>query len=217
MYDNSADDRMLNHRRSRLLYEPLSLLNTLGPTRGDRIKPDTIPPHGEGFSPIQSQRSFVDAIAYICAYKKGPAYVTAAALEKDPEKIVLWLAANKGVEHAVMEFLEPVLKIISWLVDKKSANLSNKDGASALGFLARLTLRFNSSRIFSYYHEIVSLVAPDVVPMLARDPKFRGLSCLKMLFFLFFYDCLLNTSDKPGISRHPGGRQFQRMAGQSSV
>ncbi|PKY08129.1 hypothetical protein P168DRAFT_9359 [Aspergillus campestris IBT 28561] len=177
MYDETPEDPVLEQRQSRLrlLYEPLSLLDTLDQTRGDRIRPDDVPSHDAEFSLIGSQRSFVNAIAYICAYKKGPAYVTAAALEKAPEEIVLWLAANKGIEPAVIDFLNPVVKIITWLVGKTSARLENEEGASALNLLTGKTLSFNSPRIYSYYCQIVNHAAPDVVPELARDPRFRDI------------------------------------------
>ncbi|PLB36140.1 nucleic acid/nucleotide deaminase domain-containing protein [Aspergillus candidus] len=177
MYDESPEDLVLEQQQSRLrlLYEPLSLLDTLDQTRGDRIRPDDVPSHGAKFSLINSQRSFVNAIAYICAYKKGPAYVTAAALEKAPEEIVLWLAANQGIELAVIDFLNPVVKIITWLVGKTSARLKNEEGASALSHLTGITLSFNSPRIFSYYRQIVNQAAPDVMPELARDPRFRDI------------------------------------------
>lgn len=191
MYDESPEDLVLEQQQSRLrlLYEPLSLLDTLDQTRGDRIRPDDVPSHGAKFSLINSQRSFVNAIAYICAYKKGPAYVTAAAFKKAPEEIVLWLAANQGIELAVIDFLNPVVKIITWLVGKTSARLKNEEGASALSHLTGITLSFNSPRIFSYYRQIVNQAAPDVMPELARDPRFRGLSpVLQLPFsFLFFF------------------------------
>lgn len=178
MYAEGPEDRMLEHpqHRLRLLYEPLSLLETLDRTRGDRITPDVVPSHDTKFSVIGSQRSFVNAIAYLCAYKKEPVYVTAAALEKGPEEIVIWLAANNGIEQAVIDFMNPVLTIITWLVDRSSANLSNSDGASALSLLTDMALSFNSPRIFSYYQQVVNRAAPSVVRELARDPRFRGLS-----------------------------------------
>ena len=53
----------------RRFYEPLLLLSALGQIRGQRIKPES---DANSISPnIQKlRRSFVDGIAYICAYEK---------------------------------------------------------------------------------------------------------------------------------------------------
>jgi hypothetical protein len=44
------------------------------------------------------RRSFIDSIAYICDYEKGRDTVTAAALQREPVGVTVWLAANTHVK-----------------------------------------------------------------------------------------------------------------------
>ncbi|KAF7183830.1 hypothetical protein CNMCM7691_004252 [Aspergillus felis] len=170
MNEETPVDPLMSHPITRLrrLYEPLSLLMTLGEVRGNRIKPFNIPQDNSGFNAIKSHRSFVDALAYACAYKKEPAYVTAVALEKRPEEIVVLLAANKGVEDSVVRFVHDILKIVQWLARKPSAQLSSEDGLAALQFLTSKVLRFNAPKIYAYYRAIVDKAAPAVMGKLSN-------------------------------------------------
>ncbi|RAH56544.1 hypothetical protein BO85DRAFT_450568 [Aspergillus piperis CBS 112811] len=169
MSHDPPGDPPMSHspRRLRRLYEPLSLLQTLGNVRGWRIRAPDIPQDNSGFNAIKSHRSFVDALAYACAYKKEPAYVTAVALEKRPEEIVVWLAANKNVEEAVVSFAQDVLRIVQWLASNPSAQLGTKDGQQALNLLTSRVLRFNAPKIYAYYEQVVR-AAPRVIAKLSN-------------------------------------------------
>jgi hypothetical protein len=147
---------------------------TLGEVRGSRIKPFNIPQDNSGFNAINSHRSFVDALAYACAYKKEPAYVTAVALEKRPEEIVVLLAANKGVEDSVVRFVHDILRIVQWLATKPSAQLSSEDGQLALQLLTSKVLRFNAPKIYTYYSTIVNKAAPAVMSKLSNG-QYEGM------------------------------------------
>lgn len=90
----------------RRFYEPLVLLYVLDRNRGDRIprhNSDTDGPRDE------LRRSFVDSIAYICDYKKGGDTVTAAALQREPAGVTIWLAANNHVKEETIYFLRQIL------------------------------------------------------------------------------------------------------------
>ena len=184
MSEDPPGDPLLSHKpsRLRLLYEPLSLLYTLGEVRGSRIKPCDIPQDGSGsgFNAIKSHRLFVDALAYACAYKKEPAYITAVALEKTPEEIVVWLAANKCVEPVVVTFVGRILQIVVWLARNPSAQLTSDDGKGALHLLTTEVLRFNAPKIYAYYEDIVKRAAPRVVKQLSseRYESRLDLSCM---------------------------------------
>ncbi|KAI2847850.1 hypothetical protein CBS147343_9232 [Aspergillus niger] len=170
MSHDPPGDPLMSHssRRLRRLYEPLSLLQTLGNVRGLRIRACDIPQDNSGFNAIKSHRSFVDALAYACAYKKEPAYVTAVALEKRPEEIVVWLAANKNVEETVVSFAQDVLRIVQWLARNPSAQLSTEDGQRSLNLLTSRVLHFNAPKIYAYYEQIVRKAAPPVIAKLSN-------------------------------------------------
>jgi len=93
----------IRHKVTRRFYEPLLLLHALGPIRGERIKSEIMPDDPES-NHIQLRRSFTNAIAYICAYQKEPDYVTAAALEKTSQGIVVWPCTNVDIEEGFVTF-----------------------------------------------------------------------------------------------------------------
>ncbi|OJI84215.1 hypothetical protein ASPTUDRAFT_120671 [Aspergillus tubingensis CBS 134.48] len=169
MSHDPPGDPPMSHspRRLRRLYEPLSLLQTLGNVRGWRIRAPDIPQDYSGFNAIKSHRSFVDALAYACAYKKEPAYVTAVALEKRPEEIVVWLAANKNVEDTVVSFAQDVLRIVQWLARNPSAQLGTEDGQQTLNLLTSRVLCFNAPKIYAYYEQVMR-AAPQVIAKLSN-------------------------------------------------
>ncbi|KAI2734488.1 hypothetical protein DTO013E5_9983 [Penicillium roqueforti] len=160
-------------KRLRLLYEPLCLLRILSEVRGDRIKPGDIFPEGPGLSATKSYRSFVDAIAYICAYRKRPGYVTAAALEQTPDAIVILLAANDGIDTAVVTLLEKVLIILSWIIENPTVRLDTKEGREVMKILTVHVLGLNAPKIFEYYQQVNKLVSL-VMGRLNAEPKLKG-------------------------------------------
>ncbi|GFG10242.1 hypothetical protein IFM5058_04826 [Aspergillus udagawae] len=167
MNQDPPGDPLMPIPRLPLLYEPLSVLITLGEVRGSRIKPISVPQDNSSFNVFNSHRSFVDALAYACAYKKEPAYVTAVALEKRPEEIVVLLAANKGVDDSVVRFVHDILRIVQWLATNPSAQLSSEDGTAARQLLTSKVLRFNAPKIYTYYETIVKKAAPAVMRKLS--------------------------------------------------
>src|SRR5271170_2740078 len=126
----AADANEINPSRYKVIrrfYEPLLLLHALDKIRGGRIKAEIVSDN-TGINHTQIRRSFADAIAYICAYKKGPGYVTAAALEKTPQGVVVWLAANNGIGQNVTEFLDGILARVQNVVDKD--DVENREQAA---------------------------------------------------------------------------------------
>ena len=47
----------------------------------------------------------MNGIDFICAYEKSPHCVTAVALEKTPQGITFWVAANEKLEVKFLNFL----------------------------------------------------------------------------------------------------------------
>ncbi|CAG7924827.1 unnamed protein product [Penicillium olsonii] len=156
-----SEASLISHqpKRLRLLYEPLCLLHTLSEVRGDRIKPGDILSEGPGLTAPGCYRSFVDAIAYICAYRKKPGYVTAAALEEAPDAIVVLLAANNDIDTAVVTLLEKVVMILSWIIDNPTVRLDTNEARGAMKILTAYVLDLNAPKIFDYYQRVNKLVS----------------------------------------------------------
>jgi hypothetical protein len=93
------------------------------------------------------QRSFADGLAYISSYKKDPDHVTAVALGRTPQKIVVWLAANAEVEDSVVGFLEDVLKEVQWVAETGQSHIT----AATSQRLAAKVIAFCAPRSCVYY------------------------------------------------------------------
>ncbi|KAJ5556446.1 hypothetical protein N7494_000361 [Penicillium frequentans] len=163
MNEDLSEASLMPHqpRKLRLLYEPLCLLYTLSQVRGDRIKPSEILQEEPGLTGPKGYRAFVDAIAYICAYRKEAGYVTAVALEETPNEIVILLAANNDIDNKVISLLEIVHRILSWVISNHTVRLGEKEGQKVLKFLVDCVLSLNAPKIFQYYQQVnrtVSLV-----------------------------------------------------------
>jgi hypothetical protein len=144
----------IRHKVTRRFYEPLLLLHALSPIRGERIKSEIIPDDPES-NHIQLRRTFTNAIAYICAYKKGPDHVTAAALEKTPQGVVVWLSANADVEEGVVTFLEGILACVYQVVEKDSVEDLHYQASLATQRLASMIVDFQAPRLNVYRSEII--------------------------------------------------------------
>lgn len=175
MNEEYSEASLICHQPKKLqmLYEPLCLLYTLSQVRGDRIKPSEISHEGPGLTGPKCYRAFVDAIAYICAYRKEPGYVTAVALEETPNEIVVLLASNSGIDDKVTSLLEIVHGVLSWVISNKTVQLDTRDGQKVLKFLAGCVLSLNAPKIFQYYHQVNKTVSL-VMDRLRTEPTLRG-------------------------------------------
>jgi hypothetical protein len=150
----------IRYKVTRRFYEPLLLLDALGSIRGGRIKSETVP-DDTGTNHTQVRRAFADAIAYICAYKKGPEYVTAAALEKTPQGVVVWLAANSKVEDKVFEFLKIVLAQVQKVAEQDDVKDRQQAAVSVTERLSFEITNFLSPRLEVYHKKITKdLIEP---------------------------------------------------------
>jgi len=150
----------IRRKVTRRFYEPLLLLHALSPIRGERIKSEIIPDDPES-NHIQLRRSFTNTIAYICAYKKGPDHVTAAALEKTPQGVVVWLCANADVEDGVITFLERILACVHRVVEKDSMEDLHQEASLATQRLTSMIVDFQAPRLNVYRAEIIeSCIVP---------------------------------------------------------
>ncbi|KAM0800304.1 hypothetical protein BDR22DRAFT_852548 [Usnea florida] len=147
----------MRRKVERRFYEPLLLLSALGQMRGERTKAeivtDTLDPN------IQTlRRNFVDGIAYICSYEKTPKRVTAVAIQKIPQGIVVWLAANKKVGGKVKQFLDSVLSDIQQISTPSDKDKRRKEGERLTEGLASKIVDFNTPRIGVYYRQVAQIL-----------------------------------------------------------
>ncbi|KAE8374851.1 hypothetical protein BDV26DRAFT_295609 [Aspergillus bertholletiae] len=119
-------------------YRIVHLLGCMNVTRGDRIKGKK-----EGYTVAQFRRDTADALAYIAAYDKLPARVTAIALGREEGKLVVWITANENVQTEVVNFLTEVLSRL----DNIANNPILEDEEEFLDFV----LDFNHKGILKYY------------------------------------------------------------------
>ncbi|KAL8819893.1 MAG: hypothetical protein Q9191_007635 [Dirinaria sp. TL-2023a] len=153
----------------RRFYEPLLLLNALGQIRGERIKPES---DTNSISPSihKLRRSFVDGIAYICAYEKGPRRVTAAALEQTPEGILVWLAANENIGVEVTRFLGMILSDVQHIAELDDREDRQLEGEKMLEDLTSRIVAFNAPRIQTYYEQVARKYAPACLDTISSGP-----------------------------------------------
>ena len=151
----------------RRFYEPLLLLSALGQMRGERIKAES---DANSMSPnIQKlRRSFVDGIAYICAYEKGPRRVTAATLERTPQGITVWLAANGKIGENVLSFLENVLSDIQRIAELDDREKRQREGGQTLEHLTSRIVSFNVPRIQTYYEQVARKLVPACLDTISK-------------------------------------------------
>jgi hypothetical protein len=131
----------------------LFLLNALDPIRGPRAQSFT---RGTDTRVDQTsiRRSFVEAIAYICAYKRGPDHVIAAALQQKSTRITLWLVGNKAIDERVKEFLNPLLNKLTETMRPLDSHIAESLSANKL--LPDI-IAFQTPRIRVYYRLVKNL------------------------------------------------------------
>lgn len=122
----------------RRFYEPLVLLHVLDPSRGSRI-PQSI---SNGDCKNKLRRSFIDSVAYICDYKKGGDTCTAAAMQEEPDRVTIWLAANTNIKEKTKCFLEGVLDCLVAITDSNRTEIEDS--------LAVRIIDFNEERLQAY-------------------------------------------------------------------
>lgn len=156
-------------------YEPLVLLHALDRIRGERIKSEIVP-DDTGTNHTQLRRAFADAIASICAYKKEPDYVTAAALAMTPQGVVVWLAANSKVEGEVVEFLETVLATVQKVAEQDDMEDRQQAAVLAIDKLSSKITNFQIPRLEVYHAKIITDLIKPCQEVLAEYRKEDGKS-----------------------------------------
>jgi hypothetical protein len=154
-----ADSVLPNHPRTnpqeRLLgrfYEPLVLLYTLGPTRGDHV-PTAVPLRDNiaHLPLLDLRRMFLSDLAYICDYDKGGETVTVIGLQSTPQKHIFWVASNVGSKMKTIKFLRSLLTQIVHIS-------ATPDTANHAAELASQCVAFATPRIRKYLSHLKPLL-----------------------------------------------------------
>ncbi|RMZ37233.1 hypothetical protein CA14_012113 [Aspergillus flavus] len=154
---------ILSHEEKRIreFYRIVYLLSSLGLRRGDRIKRGDRIDRGISveqkiISVAEYRRNVADALAYISAYDKRPARVTAVALGIEEGRLVVWIAANQEVKSKVKNFLTSVLSRLDQIAQDPELEC---DG------LVDFVLQFNWEGVKKYYERFSSEWASYYEPL----------------------------------------------------
>ena len=104
-------------KREKRFYEVVVVLKAFDAIRGDRIRRPERFSADEDHASQELRRSFIDSIAYACDSEKGGKTVTAAFLQQTPQGVVIWLAANRGLEPTTIQDITQLLSMASRNVD----------------------------------------------------------------------------------------------------
>jgi hypothetical protein len=147
-------------------YWLLLLLEALDPTRGERSKSGAF---DDAIVDLPSiRRAFVDSIAYICAYDKGPDCVTAAALRQTSERTTtICLAGNKGIHPKVVTFLISVLEDLTGIARLPRGKVVDQAKSLATGKLSSDIINFVRLKLQRYYSKSVNKFVPPCLEAIA--------------------------------------------------
>ncbi len=151
--DSDTGRLQLSPKLVRRFYEPVLLLHALDEIRGRRMKPATNLEDPD-LDSRKARRAFTDGIAYICAYDKGPNFVTAVGLEKSPQGVDVWLAANNSIEQGVIPFLEDILQCLQQIGVQDNVIERDRAGKAAVDLLSSKITTFNTPKLGYYYNLI---------------------------------------------------------------
>jgi hypothetical protein len=151
-------------------YEALVMLFVLGQNRGDRVddegfdaEPDPSDLGGE-----KLRRSFLRNLAYLCDFEKGGDQTTAFALQETPQKIVYWMASNKGKPRGkdpTKLFAEGILETLKHLEPPQASEIEKELFEKAVAF---------SSKRISYYAKALEKEIQVVLEYLLENRSAGG-------------------------------------------
>ncbi|KAL5003003.1 hypothetical protein BDV10DRAFT_190939 [Aspergillus recurvatus] len=141
----------------RRLYEPLAVLYEL--TMKGTTKPRSIfSTSAQGISIMQRRRNFVDAIAYIGAYRKG--CEIAVAIERQPDGLTVRVAGTGDIDGIVVPFLNDLLHLLSKIVKLQHDEIKQDEKEKILLSLSDIALDFAQEKIFDHYMKLLHDIAP---------------------------------------------------------
>ena len=154
---NRKQNTISSQRKVSRQFEPLLLLEALKRVSQTCSTPDADEPMSS--STTGSRRAFVDGIASLCASERFSKTVTAAALAKTPNGLVLWLATNGGISRPALVFLEAMLQDLHHAAAQEASIGRQTMAAQITPTLLRQAVTFGASRLQLFgvqYHLAVS-------------------------------------------------------------
>ena len=127
-------------------YEPLVLLHVLDRQTEQRLPCSQEDESTDHLPQRQTQRMFLEQLAFICDYTKGGDTVTALAIEACPSDVTFWIASNTTPKQKVISFLQEILGLL------KSASLSSSSEilSQLENEIAIICVKFASAKIGMY-------------------------------------------------------------------
>ncbi|KAL2827774.1 hypothetical protein BDW59DRAFT_171218 [Aspergillus cavernicola] len=150
----------------RRFYEPLGVLHEL--TMKGASKPRSIfSTSARGISIMQRRRDFVDAIAYIGAYRKG--CEIAVAVERRPDALFVRVAGTAEIDKIVVPFLNNLLPQLSIILKHSAGDIKDDLNDKILVHLSDMVLDFGQEKIFAHYMKILQHIAPICLADMITD------------------------------------------------
>jgi hypothetical protein len=102
----------------------------------------------------------------------------AAALEKTPQEVVVWLAANSNVEDKVVEFLKAVLAQVQKVAEQDDVEDRQQAAVAATERLSFEIANFLSPRLEVYHAKIIKDLIEPCQEVLTEYHKKNGKSAV---------------------------------------
>lgn len=156
----------MNHKPKELrrLYEPLSALRALYEQIADGKKP--ILTEGRGMGIQQRRRDFVNAIAYLCAFKKD-CELAVAVRKNDCGKAVITVAGSRDIGQDVIPFLVG----LSTMLEDISEPLDHDTKQSVLSVFSDYVMEYHKENIFECYRDMMKDIAPICLHLMSNESQ----------------------------------------------
>lgn len=99
--------------------------------------------------------------------------MTAVALEKTPQGIVVWLAGNEKIGKKVVQFLESVLSDVQRISELHDRDVRQREGERIEEDLTSRIIAFNTSRL-TYYNQMARKRASECLEIISEGHENSG-------------------------------------------
>ncbi|KAE8341967.1 hypothetical protein BDV24DRAFT_174092 [Aspergillus arachidicola] len=140
----------------RRLYEPLAVLHEL--TMKGTTKPSILSTSTQGINIMQRRRNFVDAIAYLGAYKKG--CEIAVAVERQPDGLIVRIAGTGDVDGTIVPFVNDLLRMLLDTLKLGNDEIMGDNKERILTCLSNFALDFAQEKVQAHYMKLLHHIAP---------------------------------------------------------
>lgn len=162
----------------RRLYEPLAVLYEL--TMTDATKPrSNFSTSAHGISIMERRRNFVDAIAFIGAYRKE--CEIAVAVERQPDGLIVRVAGTGDIDRIVVPFLNELLHQLSNIVNLPKDEIEGDKKKRILSSLSDIAVEFAKEKVFAHYMKLLHDIAPVCLADMATGLNGTWNYCLALI------------------------------------